>query len=135
MIQMKEQKINGAENEIMVLIHEMKVCVFSIFNKNKLDTFSRLAAENWHDLLAFVPRSQLGNVVSQIGDRQFARIIQSFLHDPVREITLGEMGIIPPRWNVPSDQPMVKVGRNAATNMPNWPMPGNIKDFKEINLK
>jgi hypothetical protein len=91
--------------------------------------------ENWHDLLASVPRSQLGNVVSQIGDRQFANIIQSFLHDPVREITLGEMGIIPPRWNVPSDQPMVKVGRNAATNMPNWPMPGNIKDFKEINLK
>jgi hypothetical protein len=91
--------------------------------------------ENWHDLLAFVPRSQMGNVVSEIGDRQFAYIIQSFLHDPVREITLGKIGMIPPRINVPSDQPMVTVWRNAATNLPDWPMPANIKDFKEINLK
>jgi hypothetical protein len=82
-----------------------------------------------------VPRCQLGNVVSQIGDRQFADIIQSFLHDEVREITLGRMEIIAPRPNVSSDQPMVKVGRNAATNMPDWPMPGNIKNFQGIDLK
>jgi hypothetical protein len=85
--------------------------------------------------MAFVPRSQLGNVVSEIGDYQFAYIIQSFLHDPVREITLGEMEIIPPRPNVPSDQPMVQVWPNEATNMADWPMPGNIKDFKKIDLK
>jgi hypothetical protein len=91
--------------------------------------------ENWHDLLAFVRRSQLGNVVSQIGDRQFAYIIQSFLHDEVREITLGEMRIIAPRPDVPSDQPMVKVWPKAATNIPDWPMPANIKDFELIYLK
>jgi hypothetical protein len=86
-------------------------------------------------LLAFVPRSQLGNVVSQIGHRQFAYIIQSFIHDPVREITLGSMEVVPPRRGISSDQPMVRVGRNEATNMPDWQMPENIKDFKEIDLK
>jgi hypothetical protein len=91
--------------------------------------------ENWHDLLAFVPRTQLGNAVSQIGDRQFAYIIQSFLHDEVKEITLGEMEIILPRKNVPSDQPAVQVSPNPATIMPDWPMPGNIKNFKEIELR
>jgi hypothetical protein len=82
-----------------------------------------------------VPRSQLGNAASQIGDRQFTRIIQSFLHDEVRKITLRKMEIIAPRPDVSTDQPMVKVGRNSATNMPDWPMPGNIKNFKEIVLK
>jgi hypothetical protein len=96
--------------------------------------FSQLPLENWHDLLPYVPRNQLGNVVSQIGDRQFAKIIQSFLHDPVRKITLGKMRIIPPREYVLNDQPVVKVGPKA-TNMPDWPMPGNIRNFKKIKLK
>jgi hypothetical protein len=91
--------------------------------------------ENWHDLLAFVPRSQLGNAVSEIGDYQFASIIQSFLHDEVRKITLGEMEIISPRPKVPSDQPMVHVMPNTTTNMPDWPMPGNITKFKKMILK
>jgi hypothetical protein len=91
--------------------------------------------ENWHDLLAFVPRSQLGNAVSEIGDYQFASIIQSFLHDEVRKITLGEMEIIPPRRYVSSDQPMVHVWPNTTTDMPDWPMPKNVKDFKGITFK
>jgi hypothetical protein len=91
--------------------------------------------ENWHDLLAFVPRPQLGNVASEAGGRQFAHILQSFLHDEVREITLSEMRIYAPRPDVSSDQPMVKVWPNEATNMLDWPMPGNVKDFKEIHLK
>jgi hypothetical protein len=37
------------------------------------------------------------------------------------------MSIIPP--------PVVKIVGYAATNIPDWPMPGNIKDFKGINLK
>jgi hypothetical protein len=86
-------------------------------------------------LLALVPRSQLGNVVSQIGDYQFAYIIQSFLHDEVKKITLGEMRIIPPRPDVFSDLPMLKVERNEATNMPDWPMPGNVKNFVAIHSK
>jgi hypothetical protein len=91
--------------------------------------------ENWHDLLSLVPRIQLGNVVSEIGDRQFAYIIQSFLHDPVRKITLGEMHIIPPRRGVSSDQQMVKVWPNDATIMPGWPIPENVKNFMGIHLK
>jgi hypothetical protein len=139
MIQTNKQKIRDTENEIMVPMHEMKVSVF-IFNYKKIrqfhsKIFSQLPLENWHDLLAFVPRCQLGNVVSQIGHRQFARIIQSFLHDEVREITLGRMYIIPPRLGVCSDLPMVKVWPNKATNIPDWPIPANIKDFKEIHLK
>jgi hypothetical protein len=147
--------------------------------------FSQLPLENWHDLLSFVPRIQLGNLASQIGDHQFAYILQSFLHDKVREITLGkiriipprrnvtsdnpvvhvwpsaefkenrqfanilesflhdevreitprEISIIPPRRNVTSDKPLMQVWPNAATNMPDWPMPGNIKNFVEIDLK
>jgi hypothetical protein len=85
-------------------------------------------------LLAFVPRNQLGKVVSEVGDYQFAYIIQSFLHDEVKQITLGYMRIIPPRPDVLYDQPVVKVGRKA-TNIPDWPMPANIKNFKQIDLK
>jgi hypothetical protein len=45
------------------------------------------------------------------------------------------MFIILPEINVSSDQPMVQVWPNAATNMPDSPMPANIKNFKEIKLK
>jgi hypothetical protein len=150
-----------------------------------MQNFSQLPLENWHDLLAFVPRHQLGEIVHQIGDRQFAyilqsflhdevrkitlgkiriipprrnvtsdnpvvpviqhafmktnrkfaNILQSFLHDEVREITLGELSIIPPRRNVTVDKPVVQVWPNAATNMPDWPMPENIKNFVGIDLK
>jgi hypothetical protein len=82
-----------------------------------------------------VPRNQLGNAVSEIGDYQFACIIQSFLHVEVREITLGKMSFIPPRPDVASDQTMVQVRPNTTPTMPDWPMPGNIKNFKEIVLK
>jgi hypothetical protein len=104
-------------------------------NNNTPHNFRQLPLENWHDLLAFVPRTQLGNGASQIGHYQFACIIQSFLHDKLKEITLGEMRIIAPRPDVSSDQAMVKVWPNEATNMPDWPMPGNIINFKQIDLK
>jgi hypothetical protein len=97
-----------------------------------MQIFSQLPLENWFHFLAFVPRIQLGNVVSQIGDRQFARIIQSFLHEH-GEITLGKMLTIAPRPSVHSDRPMV--WRKAATNLPDWPMPGNINNFVEIDLE
>jgi hypothetical protein len=81
-----------------------------------------------------VPRSQLGNVVSEIGDYHFTQIIQSFLDDPVRKITLGEMQIISPRRGIPSDQQMVGVWPNEATNMPDSQMPANVKNFVAIYL-
>jgi hypothetical protein len=83
-------------------------------------------------VLGLVPRCQLGNAVAQIGDRQFADIIQPFLHER-GQIQLGIMSIIPPHF--PSDQPKVRVWPNEATNMPDLPMPENIKNFKEIELK
>jgi hypothetical protein len=121
--------------------------------------------ENWYDLLAFVPRRQLANLVPQIGDRQFAGIIQSFLHG-FGKIKLGKMEIIPLQRNlrlflldvglalirtiimfirpsidippspiVPFYRIMVQVRPNAATNMPDSSMPRNIKDFKQIKFK
>jgi hypothetical protein len=111
-----------------------------------------------------VPRRQLANLAPQIGDRQFAYILQSFLHG-FGKIKLGEMEIIarrnvrffllhlgldlmgliimlirpsivviPPPPIVPFDRPMIQVWPNAATNMPDSSMPGNIKDFKEIDF-
>jgi hypothetical protein len=38
-----------------------------------------LPTENWADLLPFVPRRQLVEIVKQLGDRQFAKILQFFL--------------------------------------------------------
>jgi hypothetical protein len=92
--------------------------------------------ENWYDLLALVPRRQLGDIASAIGDRQFASILQLFLHDERREITLGRMEIIPPRPNVPSDRPMVQGCYGSTTvDLPDWPMPKNVKSFDQISLK
>jgi hypothetical protein len=97
--------------------------------------------ENWFDLLAFVPRRQLGIFAYQVGDRQFAFILQSFLHDERREITLGRMNIIPPRYNVPSDRSMAMVRDSreefgySAVDFPDWPMPANVINFDKISLK
>jgi hypothetical protein len=115
--------------------------------------------------LSFLPRCQLGILASQIGDYQFADILQSFLHG-FGKIKLGKMEIIPLQRNVhyfllhlgldlicetimliwpsidipppptvPWYRPMVRVRPNAATNMPDSSMPRNIKDFKEIKFK
>jgi hypothetical protein len=86
--------------------------------------------------LALVPRRQLGNLGSQIGDRQFARILQLFLHDERREITLGRMEINPPRYNVPNDRPMVQTANNKyAVDLADWPLPANVKNFNGITLE
>jgi hypothetical protein len=102
-----------------------------------LPNCSQLPNENWYDLLAFVPRRQLGNNASQIGDRQFAHILQSYLHDEVdNKVTLGQMLIIPPRRNVTSDRPMMQYSYEcAAVDLPDCPMPKNVKNFIEIYLK
>jgi hypothetical protein len=55
-----------------------------------------LALENWADLLPFVPRNQLVKIVKQLGDRQFAKILQFFL-TKVGQITLGHLRIVAPR--------------------------------------
>jgi hypothetical protein len=70
-------------------------------------------------MFAFVPRRRVGQIVPQIGDRQFAGIAQSFLHNYAR-ITLANIHII-----VPS-HPLIQH---------DVPMPKNVKDFRFINLR
>jgi hypothetical protein len=102
-----------------------------------------LPLETWVDALAFVPRWQLGKVVDQIRNRQFAKIIQFFLHK-CGEITLNNMEIFEPRGN--GCHPMViakQVKNNRATlwlrktttTLSDGPPPKNVKDFTSINLR
>jgi hypothetical protein len=95
-----------------------------------------------------VPRHQLGKIVPQIGDRQFAWIAQSFLHDEVdNKITLGHIEIYPPsEWNnyrtklfaYPKcarsySEPWYT--RSLQLVLPDVEMPANIKNFLSITLR
>jgi hypothetical protein len=120
---------------------------------NSQKIFSQLPLENWADLLPFVPRRQLVKIVKQLGDRQFAKILQFFLSD-LCQITLDHMRIVAPRRNDPNpngDGPIVEVRKempqfysswgmqrppcDLETNLPEGPMPNNVKDFKLIELR
>jgi hypothetical protein len=99
-------------------------------------------------VLAFVPRRQLGKIVPQIGDRQFAGIAQSFLHDEVdNKITLGNIWIYGPHELNGEDRPRLEGWPKLAQwhnepwrtlsrllTLPNVSMPGNVKDFLCIRL-
>jgi hypothetical protein len=100
-----------------------------------------LPLENWSDLLPFVPRPQLVEIVKQLGDRQFAKILQFFLTE-VGQITLDHLRIVAPRENDPNGYggPIVEVRKpfppiDLETNLPEGPMPANVKDFKLIELR
>jgi hypothetical protein len=109
--------------------------------------FSQLPLENWADLLPFVPRHQLVEIIKQLGDRQFASILQFFLTKE-GQITLAHLRIVAPRENDPNDGgPIVEVRKrlwhdweprlpmDLETNLPERPMPTNVKDFKLIELR
>jgi hypothetical protein len=66
-----------------------------------------------------VPRHQLGQIVPQVGDRHFAAIVQSFLHNYGR-ITLASISITD--TGHPLIQPAVAI-------------PENVKDFLNIYLR
>jgi hypothetical protein len=89
--------------------------------------FRDLPQENWNDLAEFVPRRQLGQIVPQIGDRHFAWIIQSFLHE-FGQISIGKFQIIFP---IDGNSPGIKSDGNIG-----WPLPipSNIANFKKIHL-
>jgi hypothetical protein len=102
-----------------------------------------LPLENWTDLLPFVPRRQLVEIVKQLGDRQFARILQFFLTE-VGQITFSHLCIVAPQEN--GGSPIVEVRKfcsewgmrppsDLETNLPEGPMPPNVKDFKIIELR
>jgi hypothetical protein len=109
-----------------------------------------LPLENWADLLPLVPRHQLVEIVKQLGDRQFASILQFFLTKE-GQITLGHLRIVAPRENDPNGGgPIVEMRKemppfrsewitrppsDLETNLPEVPMPANVKDFKLIELR
>jgi hypothetical protein len=110
--------------------------------------FSQLPKETWFDFLAFVPRYKLGQIVPENGDRQFAAIIQPFLHN-YREITLGNIWIAIDRprpkkedasgrldlraW--PKSTEWYHQGGHENLVLPDMEMPKNIKDFLRIRLR
>jgi hypothetical protein len=112
--------------------------------------FSQLPLENWADLLPLVPRHQLVEILEQLDDRQFVSILQFFLTKEGR-ITLGHLRIAAPRENDPNGGgPILEMRKemppfrsdwitrppsDLETNLPEVPMPANVKDFKLIELK
>jgi hypothetical protein len=108
--------------------------------------FSQLPLENWADLLPLVPRHQLVQLLFQLDDRQFAKILLFFLTE-VGQITLGHLRIVAPREYAPNGGPIVEVRKrfwphwetlppiDLETNLPEGPMPNNVKDFKLIELR
>jgi hypothetical protein len=100
-------------------------------------------------LLAFVPRHQLGQIVPQIGDRRFAGIAQSFLHDEVdNKVTLGNIWINGPREFDVNGHPSLRVwpkywyakpwrtiSEQLVLPAADLPMPENIKDFVSLRIR
>jgi hypothetical protein len=104
-------------------------------------THSQLPLENWADLLAFVPRHQLVEIVGQIGDRHFARALQFCLHK-IGKVFLGGLRIFPPRKkDGQNGRPFVKLWRKhfgwgqQKLALADLPMPENVKWFKSIYLR
>jgi hypothetical protein len=108
-----------------------------------ISSCSQLAKETWFDMLAFVPRRQLG----QIG-RQFIRIVQPFLHN-YGQITLGNIWINPPRESDLTCGPRLQIAQGYAqwyaepwgtlSRQLVWtadlPMPENVKDFLSLEIR
>jgi hypothetical protein len=98
-----------------------------------------LPLENWADLLPFVPRDQLVKIVKQLNDRQFAKILQFFLTKE-GQITLDHLRIVAPGPTVEVRKKFWSAGKvpppsDLETNLPEGPMPNNVKDFKTIELR
>jgi hypothetical protein len=98
---------------------------------------SELPLETWTDLLAFVPRHQLGSLFFHIGDRQLVSILQFCLNE--FGVFIGYLLIVPP-WKKDA---MLKVWRETEMAWsprmdlpePDVPMPTYVKNFKSINLR
>jgi hypothetical protein len=97
-------------------------------------------------LLAFVPRRQLGEIVPQIGNRQFAAIVQPFLHN-YGQITLGNISLYWPGKNDSNNSPRARVWPKYANGnekqwwtprqqmiLPEVEMPDNVGDFLYIRI-
>jgi hypothetical protein len=126
--------------------------------------FSDLPTENWNDIFGFLPRTQLAQLVPQIGDRHFASKAQFYLHE-CGKITLGNLEIssIPVHsededgdeiLSIPSSESededeissipsaedrdeRVPVILKDGRELPlaDVPIPANIKNFKQIRIR
>jgi hypothetical protein len=106
-----------------------------------------MAKETWFDMLEFVPRRQLGQIVPYLG-RQFARIVQPFLHN-YGQLTLGNILINPPRESDLTRRPTLQVGQSYAqwyaepwgtrSRQLVWSadllMPENIQNFISLEIR
>jgi hypothetical protein len=103
--------------------------------------FSEVDVDIWLDVLPFVPRRQLAKIGAQIGNYQFASILQYFLHG-VGQITFGPLHLAAPNEIDEENGPIVILRKifgeqwgPMETYLPDWPMPGNIRDFQSITLR
>jgi hypothetical protein len=94
--------------------------------------------ENWADLLPFVPRRQLVALLFQLGDPQFASILQYCLNEE-GHITLGHLRLLAPKEKVPILELCQMIGWNITplmeTTLPDEPIPKNVHGFKAITLR
>jgi hypothetical protein len=97
-----------------------------------------IPVETWYDWLAFVPSRRLGQIISMIGDRKFAEIVQRFLHK-YREIMIGDIEIVAPYEEDPTGpHPLVQAWQYRPLlrfEMAEAEMPENIKNFNLFVLR
>jgi hypothetical protein len=98
-----------------------------------------LPLENWSDLLPFVPRRQLVALLFQLGDDQFASILQYCLNED-GHITLGHLRIRASKQNGPIVELCKMIRWNylahvLETNLPDEPIPKNVLNFNSLTLR
>jgi hypothetical protein len=124
-----------------VFAQNENVCFNLILKNQSINnnvTHSQLPLENWSDLLPFVPRRQLVALLFQLGDYQFASILQFCLNED-GHITLGHLRIRAPKENDPIVQLCKMVGRNyisvLETPLPDEPIPKNVHSFNSLTFR
>jgi hypothetical protein len=114
---------------------------FSYFKINEKNvTHSQLPLENWSDLLPFVPRPQLVALLFQLGDYQFASILQFCLNED-GHITLRNLRIRAPNENGPIVELCKMTVWNylstvlLETTLPDEPIPKNVHSFSSLTFR
>jgi hypothetical protein len=96
--------------------------------------------ETWTDVFGFLPRSQLVAFSPHIHDRQFARVVQFFLHK-CGQITLGNLHITTPAnlhyitTSTYGNGPIIEKDYRQLLPLATGPIPSNVVNFKEIRLR
>jgi hypothetical protein len=91
--------------------------------------FSDLPLETWTDVFGFLPRSQLVAFSPHIHDRQFAYVLQFFIHK-CGQITLGNLHIT----KLTNGNGRI-VANNEFLPLAEGPIPSNVLNFKEIIIR